>query len=193
MCVNTKNYAWERPARVEDCAIISEHFSNIDFQGLLTAMSQDNAYPLTSDLVLVGAMMHTPADDLGMRPVPFTCINLKTREVVKLPVMEQIVDWFENTALGSDMWQHASDWTEKKNGTRVHFAMNCSCGLVETAAYHDGRWQAWKVRFNQSRSDLYGRTRIGDWPTNSIEGLDITPQQFEMWQRIRNCLEALSA
>lgn len=191
MCVNTKNYAWERPARKSDCSIISEYFPNIDFEDLLEVMSKDNAFPLTSDLVLVGAMMHTPPDDMGMRPVPFTCINLKTREVVKLPIMEQIVDWFENTALGSDMWQHVSDWTEKKIGARVHFAMNCNCGLVDTSAYEDGRWYKWKVRFNQERADLYGRTRVGEWLTDQIQGLDITPQQFETWKQIRRCLESL--
>lgn len=194
MCVDSKDCDWERPATKADCAILARHFEGIDFGGLLGAMSQDGAKPLTTDLALVGAMMHTPPDDCGMRYVPFTAVETNgSRNVVKLPVMDQIVDWFENTALGSDMWKNASDWCEKQMGARVHFAMNCGCGLVAVSAYKNGQWKAWKERFNASRAHLFGRTAVKTRETDSVEGLDVTAAQLMMWKRIRLSLEALPA
>lgn len=193
MCVNTKNLDWERPATESDCEIFSSHFPGVDFTGLLAAMSQDNARPLTADMALVGAMMNTEADDLGMRYVPFCGIEEKKRIVVKLPVMDQIADWLENTALGTDMWNNASNWLENRNGMRVHFAMNCGCGLVATTAYANGQWAGWKKRFNTSRADLFGRTTVTRRGIDSTAGLDITDKQLQMWRRIRNCLESLPA
>ncbi len=194
MCVDSKGHAWERPATYGDCAVLAEHFPNINFNGLLNAMSQDGAQPLTSDLALVGAMMHTQPDDRGMRYVPFTAIETNgSQNVIKLPVMDQIVDWFENSALGTDMWKNASDWCEKEMGARVHFAMNCGCGLVAVSAYRNGLWKLWKERFNASRAHLFGRTHVVVRKTNNIEGLDMTTAQLAIWQRIRQCLEALPA
>lgn len=193
MCVDTKNYNWERPATKADCAVLASHFPNVDFEGLLDVMSEDAAKPLTTDLVLVGAMMHTPPDDKGMRYVPFTGIEKGTQNVVKLPVMDQIVDWFENTALGTDMWQNVSDWCEARGGMRVHFAMNCGCGLVAVSAYENGLWASWKERFNKTRAHLFGRTTVVQRPANTIEALDITEAQLTMWHRIRTALEALPA
>ena len=195
MCVDTKGYDWERPATAADCATLGAHFPGIDFTDLLEAMSQDGAQPLTADLALLGAMAHTPPDARGMRYVPFTAVHAdgESRDVVKLPVMDQIGEWFENTALGSDMWKNASDWCEAKMGARVHFAMNCGCGLVAVSAYKNGLWSSWKQHFNQSRAHLFGRTRVTRRDTNDISGLDITPAQLEMWQRIRACLQALPA
>lgn len=193
MCVDSKDNNWERPATKTDCAIMADHFPGVDFSGLLDAMSKAMARPLTADLALFGAMMHTPPDEGGMRYVPFSGVEQGTRNVVKLPVMKQIVEWFENSALGTDMWNNASDWCEKQNGSRVHFAMNCGCGLVAVSAYKDGKWTAWKERFNSSRAHLFGRTTLVQRGTNSIAGLDITEAQLNMWHRIRKCMEALPA
>jgi hypothetical protein len=194
MCVDTKGHDWERPANKEDCAVLAGHFSGVDFGGLLDAMSADGARPLTTDLALVGAMMHTPPDDRGMRYVPFTCVETSgTRNVVKLPVMDQIVEWFENSALGTDMWKNASDWCEKQMGARVHFAMNCGCGLVAVTAYKNGLWKSWKERFNASRAHLFGRTTVIRRAADDVTGLDITPAQLAVWKRVRACLEALSS
>lgn len=134
--------------------------------------------------------MSTPPDELGMCYVPFVGLNQRTREMVKLPVMEQVVDWCENSALGTDRG-HASDWCEDWYGGRFHFAMNCGCGKVSSDAKKLGNWQLWKQRFNQSRADVFGRTRIVKQDSNSIEGLDITPSQLLMWYRIRQTLESL--
>lgn len=194
MCVDAKGYDWERPAAETDCGVLADHFPGVDFSGLLQAMSKDGARPLTADLALVGAMMHTPPDDGGMRYVPFTGIEKQgSRNVVKLPVMDQISAWFENSALGSDMWKNASDFCERQMGARVHFAMNCGCGLVAVAAYKNGQWAAWKERFNASRAHLFGRTTVIRRDSDAIAGLDITEAQLAIWQRIRRCLEALPA
>lgn len=194
MCVDSKGYTWERPATYGDCAVLAEHFPQINFASLLAAMSKDGAVPLTTDLALVGAMMHTQPDDRGMRTVPFSAIEtVRSQNVIKLPVMDQIVEWFENSALGTDMWNNASDWCEAEMGARVHFAMNCNCGLVATSAYTNGVWQSWKERFNASRAHLYGRTKVVTRKTDSIDGLDMTFAQLAMWKRIRKCLEALPA
>jgi len=193
MCVDTKGYPWERPAVESDIPVIESHFPGVDFSGLLEAMSQDGAQPLTTDLVLAGAMLNSSQDDLGMKYVPFSGLEGSTRRMVKLPVMDQVVEWCENSALGTDMWQHASDWCEKSHNGRFHFAMNCGCGCVSREAYADGRWQAWKERFNRSRADVFGRTTVVRRDINSIEGTDITASQLHMWYRMRSCLEALVA
>lgn len=191
MCVATKNLAWERPATKSDLPILEGHFPGIDFKTLLEEMSRDAARPLTSDLVLMAAMVETEPDELGMKAVPFSAIDLKTREIVKLPVMDQLVDWFENSALGTDMWINASNWSESRYGARVHFAMNCNCGLVSNEAKNNGNWTRWKIKFNSERADLYGRTRVRVAETNSIDGLSITSAQLMIWYRMRRALESL--
>lgn len=193
MCVDTKNLAWERPAVPADAAILATHFPGIDFADLLNAMSRDGAKPLTTDLVLVGAMIHTAPDERGMRYVPFCGARNNAAETVKLPVMDQIAEWFENTALGTDMWLNASDWCQEKIGARVHFAMNCGCGLVDVTGYVTGTWARWKENFNQSRAHLFGRTRVVRRDTDDRAGTDLTPAQIDLWRRIRACLEALPA
>lgn len=193
MCVNTQNLAWERPATAADCAVMAEHFPGLDYQGLLTAMQADGALPLTSDLALVGAMWHSRADASNVRYVPFSAPVKNTTQIAQLPIMAQIVEWFENSALGTDMWQAASNWLEAHHGVRVHFTMNCGCGLVCTEAYTNGVWTAWKQQFNASRSHLYGRTQVVERDSNSLEGLDMSAAELMIWQRIRTCLESCAA
>ncbi|BBO34182.1 hypothetical protein [Lacipirellula parvula] len=191
MCVDNKGYPWERPATEADAATIGEHFPNIDFAELLAVMSQDMAKPLTTDLVLIGAMLSSCSDDLGMCYVPFTGLEAGSKNMVKLPVMDQVVDWFENSALGTDMWHHASDWCEKRHGGRFHFCMNCGCGFVSLEAHQDSRWKSWQVRFNLSRASVFGATSVVRRDLNSILNTDITDAQLAMWHRIRTCLESL--
>ncbi len=194
MCVDTKNHDWERPARKSDCAILALHFSAVDFDGLLDAMSRDDARPLTADLALVGGALSLAPDEHGMRFLPFSGMEDNgSTNIVKLPVMDQIVEWFENSALGTDMWKNASDFLEEQSELRVHFAMNCGCKVVPVSAYADGKCTAWKRHFNRSRSHLFGRTTVVRRETNSLAGLDITKAQLMMWHRIRKCLEALPA
>ena len=190
MCVQTKNQAWERPAEESDLPILEKHFPGIDFKGMLDAMSMDGCVPLTVDLALFAGILTVEKDDLGMGFVPFSGKDLRTPQtVVKLNIMEDIVDWMENTALGSYMWRLASHWAEQKYGCKVEFAMNCSCGSVCCESYENGNWIQWVRRHNESRRTLYGRTDV-IWQS-SIEGTDITPDQFHTWVRIRNALEAL--
>ena len=193
MCVDTKGYAWERPAMASDLSYFEKAFPGIDFRAFLEAMSRDCAKPLCVDMALIGAMLSTPPDDLGMCFVPFCGIEGMQRVVVKLPVMTQIVDWCENSALGTDMWEHASEISEEQHRGRFHFAMQCGCGFVARTAVQSGAWQAWQQRFNRSRADIYGRSRIVRRETNSIEGLDITPAQLQTWRRMREVLCALPA
>ncbi len=194
MCVDTSHQAWERPATKADCAIIAKHFDGVDFEELLDVMSEDGARPLTTDLVLVGAMVHTQPDARGMRKIPFSAIETHmSQNIIKLPVMDKIVEWYENSALGTDIWNNASDWCEEKFGARIHFVMNCSCGMVSTKSYLNGEWTAWKRDFNTSRAHLYGRTTVVRRDANNLTGLDLSPAQLMMWQRMRACLEALPA
>ncbi len=191
MCVDTQEQAWERPAVSADIPLLAQYFPGIDFPSLLAVMSRDGAKPLTTDLTLIGAMLSTAPDDLGMGFVPFAGLHQKTGAIVKLPVMAQIVAWFENSALGTDMWHHASDWSQQRHGGQFHFAMDCGCGFVSARAKQNGQWQAWQQRFNASRADVYGRTRVVWWTTNSLVDLDITPTQLSMWLRMRAALAAL--
>jgi len=194
MCVNTSHQAWERPAVLSDCAILSQYFEGIDFEEILDVMSADGARPLTTDLVLLAAMMQTRPDAGGMRYVPFTALETtQSQNVIKLPVMDGIVEWFENTALGTDMWQNVSDLCEAKIGARVHFAMNCGCGLVSVAAYKSGLWQMWKEQFNAARAHLFGRTVVVRRAADSLHGIDMTDAQLMMWTRMRAALQALPA
>jgi hypothetical protein len=191
MCVDYQGYDWERPAEKSDVTYFSRQFPNIDFAGFLDAMSQDGARPLTTDLALIGGMLSTEPDALGMCFVPFVGVENGTNNVVKLPVMNQIVEWFENSALGSDMWQHASDFCEKNYGGRFHFAMNCGCGMVSNQAKESGSWSKWQQVFNTQRTNLYGKTRVVSSSSNTIETNDITSKQLMIWYRMREALESL--
>lgn len=190
MCVETKNQAWERPAIEADIPMLAKHFPGINFKGMLEAMSVDGCVPLTVDLVLFAGILCAEKDELGMRYVPFAGRDPRMpHSVVKLFVMDGIVDWMENTALGSYMWQVASHWSEREYGCKVEFSMNCGCGSVCCESYKNGAWPDWVRRFNKSRHLMYGRTNIV-WQS-TIEGTDITKDQLLMWQRIRAALEAL--
>lgn len=192
MCVQTKNLPWERPAEETDIPILENYFPGINFKGMLKAMSVDGCVPLTTDLVLFAGILSADMDELGMRSVPFAGANpLMPQTVIKLYIMEDIVEWMENTALGSYMWQKASQWATEQYGCKVEFSMNCSCGSVCCESYENGAWPEWVRRFNASRRLMYGRTNIV-WQTR-IEGTDITESQFQMWRRMRAALEALPA
>ena len=193
MCVNTKFSKWERPAVASDITAIKVVFPNADLETPFKVMSKNGFQPLTTDLVLLAAMQETPADDLGMKYVPFSGLDSRTGEIVKLPVMDQVVEWCENTALGADMWKEASDYMEETHGTRIHFAMNCGCGLVATKNYKNGIWNSWLKRFNQSRHDVVGRTVVTKRETDSIVHTDIKPHELLIWKKMRIALESLPA
>lgn len=190
MCVQTKNLAWERPAEEVDLPIFEKYFPGIDFRGMWKAMSLDGCVPLTTDLALFAGIMTVEQDDLGMRFVPFAGIDSEDpRTVVKLNIMEGMVEWMENTALGGYMWRAASEWAERKHGCRVEFSMDCGCGSVCCESYENGNWVEWVRRFNGTRRQAYGRTNVV-W-REGIEGTDITIDQYYTWQRMRKALEAL--
>jgi hypothetical protein len=169
--------------------VLQEFFPGIDFAGAAERMSIDGGVPLVTDMVLIGAMVKSQPDNLGMCYVPFSALDKQTGQIVKLPVMKGTVEWFENTALGTDMWNHASDWCQTEHGGRFHFAMNCGCGMVADSAKACGNWSKWQQQFNGSRKHVYGRTHLSYRGENTIEGLDISGAQIEMWFHIAQCLE----
>ena len=175
----------------EDIPVFERHFPGIDFREVLEAMSVDGCVPLTADIAIVGATLSMQADDLGIRFFPFTGVDLATTTCVQIPEMDNIVEWMENTALGSYMWQKASDWMERRHGCRLEFAMNCGCGVVGTEQYANGAWREWIRRFNTARSAVYGRTNIERRQT--IDGTTMTEAQRRMWTRVRAVLESLPA
>jgi hypothetical protein len=192
MCVQTKNLPWERPAEESDIPYFERQFPGINFSGMLKAMSVDGCVPLTSDLALFAGILSVEEDDLGMRNIPFAGIDLQNPStVVKLNVMENIVEWMENTALGGYMWRAASDWAEQEYGCKVEFSMDCGCGSVCCESYDNGNWVRWVRRFNESRRHAYGRTNIR-WQ-EGIVGTDITLNQFHIWHRMKEVLESLPA
>jgi hypothetical protein len=192
MCVQTKNQPWERPAVAEDIPILRSHFPGIDFAGMLEAMSVDGCVPLATDLVLFAGILSVEPDKRGVRYVPFAGIDLDNPTaptVVKIPEMNGIVEWMENTALGTYMWKQASNWSEKHYGCRVEFSMDCGCGGVRPEQYANGEWRNWVRAFNKSRRHAYGRTNIEHHQT--IHGTDINLDQLFMWRRMRAALKAL--
>ncbi len=147
MCVQTANRNWERPAKANDITQLEKYFPEVNFKGMLKAMSVDGCIPLTTDLVLFAGILTVDMDDLGMRFVPFAGIDSSNpTTVVKHTIMDGIVDWMENTALGSYMWKLASEWAEKEYGCRIEFSMNCGCGSVALEAYENGNWPLWVQR-----------------------------------------------
>lgn len=193
MCVQTAHKAWERPAVRQDFPILAKSFPGIDFHGMHAAMSVDGCVPLTTDLVLLAAILGSGEDNLGMRYLPFSGLDKQSDKpmVITIPDMDNIVEWMENTALGGYMWQKASAWSEATYGRRVEFSMNCGCGSVGAEHYANGNWKQWVNNFNGRRRHVYGRTNTERRPT--AEGTDITASQVSMWQRIRAALQALPA
>ena len=191
MCVQTKNLAWERPAEESDIPFFEHYFPGINFSGMLQAMSIDGCVPLTTDLALFAGILSVKPDDLGVRFVPFAGIDpSEPQTIIKLTIMDHIVEWMENTALGGYMWQAASKWSEKEYGCKIEFSMNCGCVAVSCDSYTNGNWIEWVQRFNRSRKHTYGRTNIA-WQ-DTIDGTDITLDQYHIWCRMRGALESLS-
>ncbi len=188
MCVQQRNQSWERPVAPSDFPIIAEHFPGISYAKLYDAMTQDEAVPLCTDLVLVGAMFHAKPDDIGVRLVKFSGADPATDEVVKIPAMDGVVGWFENSALGTDMWQNANRYLSTL-GYHVHFAMKCSCGLVPIPTKHNGAWSEWQRAFNRERAHVYGRTNISWRPFREGDGL--SHDDALLWDRIVRALQAL--
>ncbi len=193
MCVQTKNLPWERPAMALDLPEISHEFPGVDYEELLGRMSENFALPLVTDLVLFGAMYHSTPDSYGLRTVPFSAFEPGTNNVIKLPVMSQAVEWFENTALGSEMWSRASRWSRLNHDCEVRFAMNCNCGLVPTQALSSKTWTVWEQNFNLERQALFGRTNVVYRTRNDISGTNMTKDQLLIWLRIERCLSSIAA
>jgi hypothetical protein len=191
MCVQTHNLPWERPAVVTDLPIIAKYFPDIDFLSLYQAMSANGFRPLASDMVLAGGVINGPKDNFGVSTVPFAGLDTSTNEIVKLRIMDGIVEWFENTALGGDMWLQASEWLKRHHASVFRFSMNCSCEKVPVNLIESGIWHKRLMRFNASRADVVGRTNIV--LRDSHLGTDITDAQVYYWERMRKALEALPA
>lgn len=193
MCVQTANKAWERPATAQDFPILAKSFPGIDFAGMHAAMSVHGCVPLTTDLVLLAAIIQSKEDHLGMRFLPFSGVDQRPGAVtvVTIPEMDNIGEWMENTALGGYMWRKASEWSEKNHNRRIEFSMNCGAGSVGVECYSNGNWEQWVQNFNESRRHVYGRTSTQRRLT--AEGTDIQPWHVSMWRRIRSALEDLPA
>lgn len=193
MCVQTAEKPWERPATKQDCAVLARYFPGIpeaDLQAVFEAMSEDGGVPLATDLVLLGAVLSIDPDEFGIRSIPFTAVDLRTNTCVKIPEMDNIVEWMENSALGSHMWRKANEWLEQTYDCRVEFTMDCGCGIVPIEHFADGRYQQWIRRFNDERRTIYGRTNVER--RDSIGGTTMSINERFMWEYIRTTLEALT-
>jgi hypothetical protein len=192
MCVQQRGLAFERPAGPSDFEVLARHFPGFDFRGLYEAMSVYGFRPLVVDLVMVAAVSGLPADEYGVRSLPFSGLEAGTGNIVKLPVMDGVVDWMENSALGSAMWDAANAYLACQRRF-VAFTMNCNCISVDAAAKADGRYGKYLTRFNASRAEVVGRTNVVWRDGDDISGTDITNEQLVMWQLVRAALFAVPA
>lgn len=191
MCVQQKNHVFEGPAQTSDITILSKKYPNINFYELKNAMSKYGGLPLASDLAMIGAAMSLPKDDFGIRRFPLSAIRAQDQCMIKLPVMKDIVDWLENSALGTDMWLAANEWLKANHGVTVRFTMNCDCNIVPEDAILDGRWAKWLTRFNQQRLSIYGRTHVVNLESDDITDLNMSSDQLDSWKVMREVLLSL--
>jgi hypothetical protein len=193
MCVKETGLPWERHASPEDCEVLSIIFPGIDFTGIYRAMNVHGFRPVPTDLVLLGGLFSSMPDDAGVRSVPFSGFDPKRREIVKLHVMRGIVEWMENSALGTAMWRSVSEWTMRTRGTVIEFTMKCNCIEVPLRVFHGPEYGEWLECHHASRADtvgVFGRSGLPQ--RSSIRGTDITPDQFAIWKKMRFALERLS-
>ena len=192
MCVKESGFLWERPATIADCAVLSQHFPGVDFLGAFRAMSVYGFRPLPTDLVLVAGLFSSPPDKDGVRIVPFSGYDPIRKTIVKLSVMDNIVPWMENSALGTAMWRSVSEWTHRTRGTVIEFTMKCSCIEIPTAHLYSGAYGRWLERFHASRENahgIFGRSRLPIRKTP--RGTDITFAEWQVWKKMRYVLESL--
>jgi hypothetical protein len=190
MCVQKLGYDFEGPVQESDFTRLETAYPGIDFRALTVAMSQHGFVPLTCDLVLIGATLELK-ERQGIRFLPFTGLRYRNGAMVKLPVMDGVVGWFENTALGTDMWLEANTYLKKHHGVEVRFTMDCGCGIVSLDALKDGSWHSWLRKFNAARRHIYGRTDVVHSHNDNIAGTDITSEQLIAWQKLRRVLWSL--
>ncbi len=194
MCVHERGFHWERPATHADCASMAQAFPNIDFPNAFKAMNVHGFTPLPTDLALLGGLLSSTADHDGIRSVPFSGFHAKKKTIVKLVVMDGIVPWMENTALGTAMWRSVSEWTRETRGTVIEFTMKCSCIEVPLTCFNNERYGAWLSRYNASRQHTRGIFGQSGLPVmRTISGTDITPEQFRIWTRMRSALLSLES
>jgi hypothetical protein len=189
MCVQTANKSWERPATAEDAKILETYFKGIDLTGFLKTMQQDGCMPLTTDLALIGAVLTMEKNKFGVSFIPFTALEASSKSCVKIPEMENIVEWMENTALGNHMWSFANKFAEENYGTKFTFSMDCGCAAAPAKAFQDGTVSAWNRHLNEYAKNLYGKTNI--IYRDSIEGTNMVKSERDMWGIIRKALESL--
>ena len=188
MCVQKKGYDFEGPTQLSDIALLAQQYPDIDFQGLNDAMSKYGFVPVAADLAMIATALTMQADQQGIRYLPFAAIRHSDQAMVKLPVMEGIVGWLENTALGTDMWLSANSWLRQEHSAEVRFTMDCGCCIVPVAHLDNGVWQEWLVKFNQQRQAIYGRTDVVYLQHNSIEDNSMQAHQLSAWLKMRNVL-----
>ncbi len=193
MCVNERGFAWERPARLSDIPLLSKHFPNVDLESAFRAMNVYGFRPLPTDLVLVGGLFLSTPDKDGVRAVPFSGYAPKMQTIFKIPAMIGVVEWMENTALGTAMWRSVSEWTMKTRGTVIEFTMKCSCIEVPVEHLGNERYGRWLEEFHASRDGAKGVFGQSGLPIiKDIAGTDMTHEQFTIWNKMRASLEMLT-
>lgn len=192
MCVQKRGLAFEGPTQKSDFAILSSAYPGIDFAGLNAAMSVHGFMPLAVDLAVIGAAMSITPDAWGVSFLPFAGVRSPDMAMVKLADMDGIVEWAENSALGTDMWRAASDYLAEHHNVEIRFTMDCGCGVVQSRAVDNGSWYEWLRHFNSVRRDIFGRTNVIWLEDNSIARTDITPEQQQAWAKMRSVLLSLS-
>lgn len=194
MCVKESGLPWERYATPADCVVLSTVFPGVDFADMMSAMSVHGFRPVPTDLVLLGGLFSSTPDAIGIRSVPFSGFDRKRREIVKLSVMSGIVEWMENSALGTAMWRSVSEWTRRTRGTVIEFTMKCHCIEVPVSVFDGLEYGKWLERHHASRAGVtgvFGRSGLPVRKTNI--GTDITGEQFMLWRTMRHALEELES
>jgi L-rhamnose mutarotase len=189
MCVQTANMPWEREATKEDAKILQTFFKGVDLEGFLKVMQEDGCVPLPTDLSLIGAVLTMKVNEYNLPYLPFTALEFSTKSCVKIPEMENIVDWMENTALGSFMWEKANKFAELNYGRKFYFSMDCGCEAPLVSQFSDGTVRNFNIFLNKQAKDLYGKTNVVY--SDSISNTNMSEYQRSIWKLIRQSLEAL--
>lgn len=191
MCVQKLGLNFEGPAQTTDFSVLHEAYPGIDFLQLHKAMSVYGFVPLATDLAMMGAVLNIPENAHGVQLLPFAGVRSSDMAMVKLPVMEGIVGWLENTVLGSEMWKAASQYLSTHHGVELFFTMDCGCGVVAHRAMDNGQYYEWLTQFNTYRTSIFGRTDVVMLRNDDIADTDIESVQLHAWKQMRGVLFAL--
>ena len=198
MTAQRNGHAFVGAVEEYDFELLDKGFPGLNYRALKESMEGlTNNTPRLTDLVLIGSvysLAHTegPEGPASIGFLPFNGLNPKDLQLIRLPVMDNIVEHFIKSALSSEMWLSANLYLRRSAGFEIRFIPDSGCVAVPNKGIHDGTWRVFLQDHNARIKEINEQTETVRRRTDTLVHTGITDVQLAMWMRIRDVLHNAS-